>query len=118
MIASRIVHIYAHYSKQLGAYKVTHILQRDYGILISVGRVYRLMELLQLPKMSTQKPFHPHKHNENGEFTNHLHQDFNQKAPNLVWASAFTYLKASALHYHGALFPQNHFLKYLRKARC
>ncbi len=45
---------------------------RDYGIHISVGRVYRLMKSLQLPKMSTEKPFHPRKHNENGHCTNHL----------------------------------------------
>ena len=67
VIASKILHIYAHYNKRLGAYKITHILRRDYGIHISVGRVYRLMKSLQLPKMSTQKPFHPHKHNENGQ---------------------------------------------------
>ena len=42
-IASLILHIYADYNKRLGAYKITYVLQRDYGINISVGRVYRLV---------------------------------------------------------------------------
>lgn len=55
MIASKILLIQAGYNKRLGAYKTTHVLQYDYGIHISVGRVYRLMKSLQLPKMSTEK---------------------------------------------------------------
>ena len=51
VIASKILHIYAHYNKRLGAYKITHILQRDYGIHISVARVYRLFNYQRcLPK--------------------------------------------------------------------
>lgn len=95
MIASKLLHIYAHYNKHLGAYKIPHILQYNYGIHISVERVYHLMKSLQLPKMSAQKPFHPHQYNENGQCINRLQQDFNQKAPNLVWVSDFTYINTA-----------------------
>lgn len=71
-----ILQIYADYNKRLGAYKITYVLQRDYGINISVGRVYRLMRTLQLPRMSTEKPFRNYRHKDNGECTNHLHQEF------------------------------------------
>ena len=39
--ARLILHIYADYNKRPGAYKITYVLQRDYGIHISVGRVYQ-----------------------------------------------------------------------------
>lgn len=72
--------------------KITYVLQRDYGIHISVGR--------QLPRMSTKKPYHNNIHKDNGDCTNHLHQDFNQKSLNLVWVSDFTYIKASGKWYY------------------
>ena len=87
-------------TKRLGAYKITHILRRDYGINISVGRVYRILKTLQLPKMSTDKPFLNYKHKENGEYHNHLHQEFSQKSPNTVWTSDFTYIKAGSKWYY------------------
>ena len=36
-----------------GAYKIQHLLEREYGIKISAGRVYRLMKGMNLPRMST-----------------------------------------------------------------
>lgn len=94
------LHIYADYNKRLGAYKIAYILQHDYGIRIIVGRVYRLMRTLQLPKMSTDKPRQQRKHSDNGDCTNHLPQEFNQKAPNIIWASDFTYIKACGKWYY------------------
>ena len=57
MISKVIFKIHGDYDKRLGAYKITHILNRDYGIKVSVGRVYRLIQKLNLPTMSTSKPF-------------------------------------------------------------
>lgn len=58
------------------------------------------MKTLDLPKMSTIKPRHSTIHRNSSEYTNHLQQDFNQKAPNLVWASDFTYIKANGKWYY------------------
>jgi len=58
------------------------------------------MRSMQLPAMSTAKPHHRGKHKDNGECMNHLQQDFNQKSPDLVWASDFTYLKAGGTWYY------------------
>lgn len=95
-----ILHIYADYDKRLGAYKVQYILKRDYGINISVGRVYRLMNSMDLPKMSTEKPSRSCRRSDDSGCTDHLRQRFSQDAPNLVWASDITYLKASGKWYY------------------
>ena len=57
MISRVILKIHGDYDKRLGAYKITHILEYDYGIKVSVWRVYRLIQKLNLPIMSTSKPF-------------------------------------------------------------
>ena len=76
-------------------------MNRDYGIKVSVGRVYRLIQHLNLPTMSTSKPFiKASKENcEDTNLCNHLKQEFNPPEPNMVWASNFTYIKVN-----GALF--------------
>ena len=57
MISRIILKIHGDYNKRLGAYKITHILECDYGIKGSVGRVYQLIQKLNLRTMSISKPF-------------------------------------------------------------
>ena len=52
------------------------------------------MKQLQLPKMSTDKPAVRRSSSDTEACCNHLQQKFNQKAPNLVWVSDITYIKA------------------------
>lgn len=94
-IRTCILQIYADYEGSLGAYKIKYVLQRDYGICINVGRVYRLINSMKLPKMSTDKPKWKVVHKDNGPCENHLKQQFNPDAPNMSWVSDFTYIKVN-----------------------
>lgn len=100
VIRKHILQIYSDYDNSLGAYKIRRVLERDYGINISLGRVYRLMNTMNLPKRSTEKPKWKYSHKENGNCFNHLNQQFNPSFPNSVWASDFTYIKVNgSFHY-------------------
>lgn len=57
------------------------------------------MKTLQLPQMSTAKPPVHNRHTHNVTCTNHLYQQFRHKAPNLIWVSDITYIKAGGNWY-------------------
>ena len=66
-----ILVLYAKSKKRFGAEKMKICLKRDYRINISSGRAYRLMKAMNLPKMSTVKPFkHKSKSDSDGECKN------------------------------------------------
>lgn len=95
-IRSYILEIYAKTDKRLGVHKTTVCLKQEYCINISDGRVRRLMQTMNLPKMSTVKPpkFKSVKEDV-GTCDNILKQKFDQPAPNKVWVSDFTYIRVS-----------------------
>lgn len=93
-IQKYIIQIYRDYDNSLGARKVRYVLERDYGVKISLYRVNRLIQILNLPKRSTEKSKNK-THNSNGLCKNRLNQHFNPDSPNTVWASDFTYIKVN-----------------------
>ena len=84
-----------HFNKKLGAAKVKVVLLGDYGIHISSGRVFRLMNQMQLPKKSTIKPRSPAVQDVQDFCPIHLKQKFNPPEPSQVWVSDITYIKVS-----------------------
>ena len=101
-IRKKILTLYAGSDKRLGAKKMKLCLAREYCVTISEGRVYRLMKEMKLPKMSTVKPPKAAKADKEdaGACQNLLAQQFDQKAPNLVWVSDFTYVKVAGRFYY------------------
>ena len=95
-IRTAILEIHTKFNKRFGAAKIKVVLSRDYGINISVGRVYRLLKQMNLPKMSTVKPVHIKSNTPDTDFENKLKQQFNVPAPNLVWCSDITYIKTGS----------------------
>lgn len=85
---------------RLGAYKIQYLLRCDYCINISIGRVYRLMNSLSLPRISTRKPPKTKYIQPLLDTNNVLKQAFTQSAPNLVWCSDITYLRVQNRFYY------------------
>lgn len=92
-LRQHILTLYIETKYRLGAAKMQIFLKRDYGITISVGRVYRLMKSMDLPKMSTSKPTYRYQ-KPTVSFTcpNLLKQRFQPKAPNQAWVSDISYI--------------------------
>ena len=85
---------------RLGAYKIQYLLRCDYCVFISIGRVYRLMNSLHLPRISTRKPPKTKYIQPLLDTNNILKQTFTQSAPNLVWCSDITYLRVQNRFYY------------------
>ena len=58
------------------------------------------MKKLKLPRMSTDIPTHTPCGNEKESSANLLRKEFMPKAPNLVWASGFTYVQTRSKWYY------------------
>ncbi|WP_429976108.1 IS3 family transposase [Enterococcus sp. DIV0086] len=92
-IRKNILEIYTTSQKRVGPAKIQRMLSHDYGLHISIGRVYRLMKMMNLPKMTTSKlVFKRSKNQVSLERPNYLKQAFNPSAPNQVWTSDFSYI--------------------------
>jgi transposase InsO family protein len=94
-LRSHILTIYSRSKKRLGAYKIRQRLIVEYGKKISIGRIYRLIKAMALPKMSTIKPKVNCRKADVSCMENHLKGDFNPKAPDRVWVSDITYVRIS-----------------------
>ena len=95
VLRTEILTLYTQTKKRMGAYKIRQRLMVEYGRKVSVGRVYRLMKSMPLPKMSTAKPVSTYTKCEQADDKNHLGQRFNPERPNLVWASDITYVRVA-----------------------
>lgn len=79
--------------KRLSAASMHIVLSRDYGTTISLGRVYRLMKSMNLPKKSTAKPkFRYRKLTVSLDYHNILNQQFAPNEPNRAWVIDITYI--------------------------
>lgn len=93
--------LYTASNKRLGVHKMRRCLDREYGIKISAGRIYRLMKGMALPKMSTATPaYKPAEKTDESSCVNHVKQNFKTDKPNLVWVSDITYIKVSGRFYY------------------
>ena len=94
MISEKIIEIHKKTDKRYGVTKMKLELE-NYGINISLGRVSRLMNKLNLPKMSTVRLPKPKKVLDNDEnLPNILDRCFDADYPNQKWVSDITYIWA------------------------
>lgn len=88
-----MLRLYGSHSKRIGVHKTKHLLEREYGIRISIGRVYRLMKRMDLPRPSTSKPkASKSKADDKGECLDRVNRNFSVDEPDRIWCSDFTYI--------------------------
>jgi len=99
-ISERIVEVHHKTDKRYGAAKMKLELEK-HCIFISVGRVSRFMDKLNLPKMSTMKPQKPKNIPDSDEnLPNILDRCFDAQYPNQKWVSDITYIRAENRWYY------------------
>ena len=99
-LKKEILTIYSQSKKRFGAYKIRQRLLVQFGKKISVGRVYRLMKSMALPKMSTLKTSHSFINSTLDDYNNILNQKFYPDKPNLVWVNDITYVKVNSRFFY------------------
>jgi len=76
------------------AAKICHILEQEYGIKISVGRVYRLLKKIDVLRISDKRHARKSVVNDNGPCIDQFHQRGRPGAPNQVWEGDITSIRA------------------------
>jgi transposase InsO family protein len=99
-IRRAILQTYSEHDKRPGPVKVRILLKSDYGINISAGRVYRLMKTMELPSLVSKRPKFKPFVTEETECVNRLEKRFSQVAPDIVWVSDITYIRAGGRFYY------------------
>ena len=93
MLKQLIKETYLRHRKRIGALKIKQDLFLQ-GHLVSIKKVYQLMQELEIRKITPKKnQYIGLSKRGNIKMPNHLKQNFNQKAPNLVWVSDITEIK-------------------------
>lgn|GEM_PF-2268854 len=88
-----ILRIYSEHKNIPGGKKIQSLLLNEYGIRVSLKRVYRLMNTMMLPTIATKKPRFKYFSQDDSSCTNHLDQQFNQKILILFGSATLLILK-------------------------
>lgn len=86
-ISNLILKIIRDSEERIGNTKIRNVLESEYGIKISEGRLYRLLDFLEVITKNTKKPFIKYgKSDKNDDnFPNLINGDFNPEEPNKIW---------------------------------
>jgi|GEM_PF-1879841 len=94
MVKDHILRICSDYGSMPSAPRICRILEQEYGIKISVGRVYRLLEKIDVLSIPEKESRWKAAGNDNGPWIGQTRQRGRPAAPNQVWESGITNIKA------------------------